>query len=130
MRSPSTQMRPPSMVSSWLMQRRNVVLPEPDGPSRHTTSRLLTSRSMPLRTSVPWNALCTLTACTSGISPAISVASLGDSGRLRPRRLGAEPTAEASLQEVLADHHDAREDQVVDRGRDEHGERLVRAAAD
>jgi hypothetical protein len=34
MRSPSTQIRPPSMVSSWLMQRRKVVLPEPEGPSR------------------------------------------------------------------------------------------------
>ena len=48
------------------MQRRKVVLPEPDGPSRTTTWPVWTSRSMPLSTSVPWKDLVTLTACTSG----------------------------------------------------------------
>src|ERR1700712_3715023 len=33
------------------MQRRNVDLPDPEGPSRHNTSPRWTSRSMPLSTS-------------------------------------------------------------------------------
>ena len=36
---PPTQIRPPVRVSIWLISRRKVVLPEPDGPSRQTTSR-------------------------------------------------------------------------------------------
>ena len=35
--SPPTQIRPPVRVSIWLIRRRNVVLPEPLGPSRQTT---------------------------------------------------------------------------------------------
>ena len=48
------------------MHRRKVVLPEPEGPRRQTTSPGWTSMSMPLRTSLPWNALVTLTAWTRG----------------------------------------------------------------
>ena len=50
------------------MQRRNVVFPEPEGPRSTTTSPRRTSMSMPLSTSVPWNALVTLTAWTRGAS--------------------------------------------------------------
>ena len=43
-------MRPSWMRSRWLMQRRKVVLPDPDGPMRTTTSLRRTVRSTPLRT--------------------------------------------------------------------------------
>ena len=32
--------RPPSIFSRWLMQRMNVVLPEPEGPMMQTVSPL------------------------------------------------------------------------------------------
>ena len=54
------------------MQRRKVVLPEPEGPSRQTTCPEATVMSMPLSTSVPWKAFITLTALTSGM-PVVSV---------------------------------------------------------
>ena len=54
------------------MQRRKVVLPEPEGPSRQTTCPAPTVMSMPLSTSVPWKAFITLTALTSGM-PVVSV---------------------------------------------------------
>ena len=42
---------PASIFSRWLMHRRNVDLPDPDGPIRQNTSPRRTSRSMPLSTS-------------------------------------------------------------------------------
>jgi hypothetical protein len=48
--SPSMTMRPPSIGSSRLMQRRSVDLPDPDAPIRQTTSCSATSRSIPRST--------------------------------------------------------------------------------
>ena len=48
------------------MQRRNVDLPEPDGPSMHITSPRLTSRSIPFSTSRRPKRLCTPSALTIG----------------------------------------------------------------
>ena len=53
------------------MHLRNVVLPDPDGPSSTTTSPRRTSMSMPLSTSLPWNALVTLMACTRGTASVV-----------------------------------------------------------
>ncbi len=49
------------------MQRRNVLLPEPDGPSRHITSPGWTDRSMPLSTSSLPKDLWTASALTMGV---------------------------------------------------------------
>ena len=48
------------------MQRRNVDLPEPDGPSRHITSRAATWSVIPFRTSLRPKRLCTPSAFTIG----------------------------------------------------------------
>src|SRR6185369_2267757 len=49
--APSTKIRPASIGSSKLMQRRSVDLPDPDAPMRQTTSCSATTRSIPRRTS-------------------------------------------------------------------------------
>src|SRR5579863_113148 len=49
--SPLTHSAPSLIVSSWLMQRKNVLLPEPDGPMMHSTSPWATSSVMPLSAS-------------------------------------------------------------------------------
>ena len=49
--SPSTTIRPASIGSMRLMQRRSVDLPLPDEPIRQTTSCSATVRSIPRRTS-------------------------------------------------------------------------------
>src|SRR5659263_575670 len=51
------------------MQRRNVDLPDPDGPIRQSTSRGATSRSMPFNTSSRPNRLRTPSAWTIGVPP-------------------------------------------------------------
>src|SRR5512132_3047940 len=48
------------------MQRRKVLLPDPDGPTITMTSPRPTSRSMPLRTSRRPKRLCTFSALTMG----------------------------------------------------------------
>lgn len=57
------------------MQRRNVDLPEPDGPIRQKTSRGATSRSMPLRMWAAPKDLWTPSALTIGppLVPALLV---------------------------------------------------------
>lgn len=62
--SPSTTIRPPSGRSRWLMQRRNVLFPEPLGPRMHTTSPRSTSRLMSFRTTFLPNDLRTFCALT------------------------------------------------------------------
>ena len=49
-RVPSTQSRPALTVSRWLMQRRNVDFPEPEGPTRQSTSPRSTSSEMDFST--------------------------------------------------------------------------------
>src|ERR1700682_990117 len=49
------------------MQRRNVLLPEPEGPITHMTSFGWTSRSMPRSTSSRPKFLCTASALTMGM---------------------------------------------------------------
>ena len=51
------------------MHRRNVDLPEPEGPMRQNTSPVCTSRSMPLRTSTGPNDLWTPSAFTMAVMP-------------------------------------------------------------
>src|SRR5689334_16662069 len=62
--SPS-QMSPSSTCSNRLRQRSRVDLPEPEAPMRQTTSPSETSRSMPLRTSVPLKDLRTPSALST-----------------------------------------------------------------
>ena len=74
--SPSTTIRPASIGSSRLMQRRSVDLPDPDAPMRQTTSCSATTRSIPRRTSSVPNDLW---------SPSMRSASrAGPPGRHRP----------------------------------------------
>src|SRR5665647_161482 len=56
------------MVSRWLRQRRNVLLPEPDGPMTTTTPPSGTCRLIPLKTSSLPNRLQTLWASTMGVT--------------------------------------------------------------
>ena len=58
------------------MQRRNVDLPEPEGPSRQATSPGATSRSMPVSTSIGPNRLVTASARTIGGVPSVTVIAL------------------------------------------------------
>src|SRR6478735_2642690 len=58
------------------MHRRNVDLPEPDGPIRQNTSRGFTSRSMPLRMCASPKDLCTASALTIGRPVVLGVMSL------------------------------------------------------
>src|SRR5665811_1151649 len=68
MSSPSTLSRPAESLSRWLMQRRNVDLPDPDGPTRHMTSPRFTVREMLLRTWLVPKLFDTRSASTMGTS--------------------------------------------------------------
>src|SRR5215472_10325444 len=61
-------MKPASIVSRLLMQRRNVDFPDPDGPRITTTSPAPTSRSIPRSTSWWPNDFRTPRARTSGVA--------------------------------------------------------------
>ena len=63
---PHRVIRPELIGSSRFTQRSSVDLPDPDAPIRQTTSWVATDRSMPLRTSLAPNDLC---------SPSILIAS-------------------------------------------------------
>jgi hypothetical protein len=72
---PLTQILPLVGVSSRLMHRSRVDLPDPDGPMTHTTSPRSTWKSMPLSTSRDPKDL-----CSSRTSIAASEAVLTTSG--------------------------------------------------
>src|SRR5207302_7278028 len=81
------------------MQRRNVLLPDPDGPIRHSTSLGATSRSIPRSTSSRPNRLCTASAFTMGsdVMPiAYPVAMLAPRRRSRRPRMEGEQRAAKS----------------------------------
>src|SRR3954452_20170971 len=100
MSAPSTKIAPLSGRSSWLMQRRNVLLPEPEGPMMHDTSPRGTSSETPASACSAPKYLCTSTAVTIA-SMASGPLRLGAPGRF----CAAVPAAlrEVSLQKVLAD---------------------------
>src|SRR5215218_10825085 len=121
------------------MQRRKVDLPEPDAPSRTTTSPGCTSMSMPLSTSRWPKLLCTASAFTIGVpsrGPAAAVppssVSMCNVLRLRagPGLPGAEPLAEVPLDVELGHHQHAGQSQVPQAGRDQHREHLEGAGTD
>src|SRR6266853_3431541 len=107
------------------MQRRNVLLPEPDGPITHITSFGCTSRSMPCSTSSRPKLLCTASALTIG--PMLTSGALRtniekhapESLERRWGQLALRPPAEVALEVVLADGQDRRHDQVPDAYDDE-----------
>ena len=68
------------------MQRRNVDLPEPEGPSRQATSRGWTSSEMPLRTSSRPKRLWTASALSMGGLTLRRSPRDGPGSRLRRRR--------------------------------------------
>src|ERR1700749_1292055 len=110
------------------MQRRNVDLPDPDGPSRHITSPRLTSRLMPLRTSRRPKRLWTPSALTmsSAIRSHLSPAGQAHPPGAHRRLLGAaEAAAVTTLDEVLADIEDAGHHQVPEHGDDQQRDLLV-----
>src|SRR5689334_18956921 len=109
------------------MQRSSVLLPDPDGPIRHTTSPAPTSRSTDLRTWLLPKDFETSSARTMGSAVAVAegevVMSGGpllagelSKGAVEPGHLhGAATAGEALLEVVLTDTEDARHDQVPDR---------------
>src|SRR5258708_30886866 len=112
------------------MQRRNVDLPDPDGPSRHITSPCSTSRLMPFRTSRRPKRLWTPSAFTISSLISLNVAEAEPARRgghlLRAREAAAEPP----LEEVLADVQDARHHEIPDARHDQKGDLLVVDAVD
>src|SRR3954451_16866878 len=116
MSAPSTKIAPLSGRSSWLMQRRNVLLPEPEGPMMHDTSPRGTSSETPASACSAPKYLCTSTAVT--------IASMR-SGPLRLERHDglraplAAALREVSLQKVLADLEHRNDDEVPDGGDDQ-----------
>src|SRR2546430_7508962 len=67
------------------MQRRNVLLPEPEGPIMHMTSFWETSRSIPRNTSSRPKLLCTASALTIGTAVKSSMPSRQQHRLLRQR---------------------------------------------
>src|SRR5438105_3784494 len=120
------------------MQRRNVLLPEPEGPIMHMTSFWETSSSIPRNTSSRPKLLCTASALTIGAPYKSSMPPGQQHWLLRQRRRwrveGDEHPAEAlegrqgqtalsaaseiTFQVVLADGQDRRHRQVPDAGDD------------
>src|SRR5258707_12766201 len=111
------------------MQRRNVLLPEPEGPIMHMTSLGATSRSMPRRTSRRPKLLCTASALTIGMAPmsvrprernrgldrrrdVTSEEDLLETLPRRRRQLPLRTPGEVPLQGVLADGQDGRTREV------------------
>src|SRR6516225_8955675 len=66
--SPATVTTPESGVSSRLMQRRNVLLPEPDEPRIEITSPSLAVSEIPFRTSSRPKLLCIFSTVSAGVS--------------------------------------------------------------
>src|SRR5689334_19855006 len=107
MSSPSTVSTPRLIFSRWFTQRRNVDLPDPEGPMITATSPRATSRSIPRSTSLRPKRLCTFDAWSS------------DSDI--DQRL---PAVEPLLEEVLPDRRDARQHEVPQRRHHEQREHL------
>src|SRR5258708_33832232 len=114
---------PRSGISIALMQRSNVLLPAPDGPSRQTTVPWPTDRSTPFRTTSAPRFFQTFEIRTKGLgspwSAVIAAAALVSSGvasglerdmdlRLPPRQI-------MPLEEDLPHREDADPDQVAER---------------
>src|SRR5204862_601473 len=111
--SPSTQIAPSSARSSWLMQRRKVLLPEPDGPTMQRTSLRSSASETPASavnlpkrwtTSVAMTILGTLCTRLPGIL-------VGAAAALAAR--------EVPLEEILADREHRHDDEVPDRRDDQ-----------
>src|SRR3982751_6161420 len=110
--TPSTTIRPFCAVSSRLMQRMSVDLPEPDGPQMTIRSPGRTDRLMLLRTWKCPNHLSSPSMRMIGSAPPSLIAAADASRRLHRRQLGAEPLlvelVELAVRLVLVD-------EVVDR---------------
>src|SRR5271166_2210165 len=89
--SPATVTTPSSGVSRRLMQRRNVLLPEPEEPRIETTSPSLAVSDMPLRTSSAPKRLRIPTTVRAGVSAAIGLFPLAGSRTQMRRQAPLEP---------------------------------------
>src|SRR5262245_18897425 len=107
------------------MQRRNVDLPEPDGPMMQVTSPGWTSSDTPLRTSRRPKDLCTPSALTIG-SEAMTPEPPTQTLERRRGQRATRAAAEVALDVVLADRQHRRHDQVPEARHDEQRNRLVR----
>ena len=70
--SPATVTTPSSGVSSKLMQRRNVLLPEPDEPRIEITSPSFAVNDMPRSTSSRPKLLCIFSTVSAGVAAGMS----------------------------------------------------------
>src|SRR4051794_26162901 len=89
--TPSTTIRPFCAVSSRLMQRMSVDLPEPDGPQMTIRSPGRTDRVMSVRTWKCPNHLSSPSMRMIGSAPLSLIATARASRRLHGGQLGAEP---------------------------------------
>src|SRR5690349_2346866 len=104
------------MRSRWLTQRRNVDLPEPDGPSMHITSPGWTSSVTPCSTSRRPKRLWTPSALTIGSLAMMREEPAAQPLQRRGGQLARRPPAVVALDVVLADREDRGDDQVPDTG--------------
>src|SRR6478735_1323795 len=115
MSSPSMTIAPESGRSSWLMQRRNVLLPEPEGPMMQVTSPRETASETSFSAANVPKTLLTPAARTISFMMATS----------RRRGRSGHPVApgitlgEIALDEVLADLEQGHDREIPARGDDQ-----------
>src|SRR5690242_11424572 len=118
------------------MQRKNVDLPDPDGPMMHITSPCCTVRSMPFSTARRPKFLCTPMAWTIGMAVAVTPSPRHpaepppDALHRRQRQLAKAAAREPSFEVVLPDVQDRCHGDVPQAGDDEHGDGLEGATVD
>ena len=120
------------------MQRRNVDLPEPDGPTSTSTCPLATSRVMPLSTLSAPKFLQTrfgldhrqVVGGGHGIAAPPIICALASASSCLVVSLRDDAAGEVALQVVLADHQDAGDHQVPGRRDQQQRNRLEVASGD
>src|SRR3977135_1470751 len=98
------------------MQRRNVLLPEPDGPTTHITSPLSIASEMPASAVNLPKRLTTSAATTILLMRGRSCARLP---RVLVRGVAALTAREMPFEKVLADGEYRHDDEIPDRGDDQ-----------
>src|SRR6202020_2579307 len=108
--SPATVTTPLSGVSSRLMQRRNVLLPEPEEPRIEITSPSFAVRDTPRSTSSWPKLLCILSTMSAGVSADMVAPSA---------RPWSEMRREAPFEREEASADDVVDDEIDRAGKDE-----------
>src|SRR5271166_3064483 len=118
--SPATVTTPSSGVSRRLMQRRNVLLPEPEEPRIETTSPSFAVSEMPLRTSSAPKRLRIPTTVRAGVSAAMGLfplagarAQMRRKSPLEPQERGADRIVDGKVDRAGEDERQIGDQRVV-----------------